>query len=207
MIPGTRLIYAIVFKLFGGNVLSFRILEVAGIALVAGLFFVLAKRRVGPAIALALSIPLLFFGSASEATLLPQGLQHAYCIAAGLGALLALERDSPRADVGVCALLIVSVAIYSVGLAFVAGVAVSVLLRRDRRERSWTFAVPADPVPRLVPGRPEDQGPQSPTPPRASFRRTCCWRRASPPTRQPRSWRRSPGSTGTIREGSDRGTS
>lgn len=142
LMAGTRLIYAAVFKLFGANYLSFRLLEALGLLLVAGLFYVIAKRRVGPIIALALTVPLLFFGPAFEVTLLPQGLQHLYCIAAGLGALLALERDSRRADVLACALLVASVAIYSVGLAFVAGVAVSVLIRRDRASRAWIFLVP-----------------------------------------------------------------
>jgi hypothetical protein len=142
LIAGTRLIYAAVLKIFGADYVVFRLLEVSGIALVAGLFFVLAKRRIGPAAALLPSLLLLFLGSAYEVTLLPLGIQHVYCVAAGLGALLALERAGWRADLAACALLLISVATFSTGLAFLAGIAVSVLLRDDRWRRAWIFVVP-----------------------------------------------------------------
>ena len=134
--------YATVFKLFGPDYLVFRLLEVLGIALVAGLFFAFAKRRVGALAALAPSVLLLFLGSAHDDTLDPLGITHVYCVAAGLGALLALERDSRRADLAACALLVVSVATFSYGFAFLGGVTVSVLLRGDRWRRAWIVLVP-----------------------------------------------------------------
>jgi hypothetical protein len=137
-----RLIYASVFKLFGADYLVFRILEVAGVLSVAGLFFAVAKRRVGAPAALALSVALLFLGSAWFVTLTPLGIQHAYSLAAGLGAILAVERGDRRGDLVTCALLVISVAGFSIGLAFLAGIAVSVLLRDDRRSRLWVFLVP-----------------------------------------------------------------
>jgi hypothetical protein len=126
-----------------------------GVSLVAGLFFVYAKRRVTLPVALAASILLLFFGSAWQDSLDPAGIAHVYSIAAGLGALLvldrpswradstALERPSRGADAAACLLLLVSVATFSVGLAFIVGAAVSVLLRRDRWRRIWIPAIPA----------------------------------------------------------------
>jgi hypothetical protein len=143
LVAGVRLVYATVFALFGADYLVFRLLEAFGVVLVAGLFFVLAKRRVGPAIALPPSILLLFFGSAADDTLSPLGITHVYCVAAGLGALIALERDDRRGDLAGCALLVIAVATFSIGLAFLAGAAVAVLMRGDRWRRAWIFLIPA----------------------------------------------------------------
>lgn len=138
-----RLIYAVLFDLFGvRHYVVFRLVEALGIVLVAGLFFALAKRRVGPPAALAPSILLLFLGSAWQNTLDPAGITHVYSVAAGLGALLALERRSSSGDLAACGLLVVAVATFSTGLAFVVGVAVSVMLRPNRWRRAWIFVVP-----------------------------------------------------------------
>jgi hypothetical protein len=142
LIAVPRLIYATVFKLFGADYLVLRLLEVLGVALVGGLFFALAKRKVGALVALAPSLVLLFLGSAWEHSLSPEGITHLYCLAAGLGALLALAWESRPGDVAACALLTVSVATFSIGLAFLAGVALSVLLRGDRWRRAWIFLIP-----------------------------------------------------------------
>ncbi len=138
-----RLIYAVGLKLFGAShYIVFRLVQAFGIALVAGLFFVLAKRRIGPTAALAPSVLLLFLGSGWQSSLDPAGSTHVICVAAGLGALLALDRPSVRADLTACALLVVSVASFSLGLMFVIGAAVSVLLAPDRSRRAWVFLVP-----------------------------------------------------------------
>jgi hypothetical protein len=142
LIAGTRLIYATVLKLFGSGYVPFRILEVLGVVLVSGLFFILAKRRIGAAAALAPSVVLLFLGSSGEVTVTPLGITHVYSVATGLGALLALERRDRWGDVGACALVTVSAATFTIGLAFLAGITVSVLLREDRWRRAWIFAIP-----------------------------------------------------------------
>ncbi|MBV9919071.1 MAG: hypothetical protein JO153_21410, partial [Solirubrobacterales bacterium] len=59
-----------------------------------------------------------------------------------LGALLALERGGRAADVLACLLLTLAVATFSIAFAFIAAVAVSVLLRADRVRRAWIFAIP-----------------------------------------------------------------
>lgn len=143
LIAVIRLIYAAVFKLFGPDYVVFRLLEVFGVALVATLFFVRAARAVGPFVALVPSVLLLFLGAAApEVTLSSLGITHLYCIAAGLGALIAIETGSRRGDLAACALLVLSVVTFSFGLVFVAGLAVSVLLRQDRWRRSWICLVP-----------------------------------------------------------------
>lgn len=139
---GLRVVYAALFDLFGADYLVLRLLQAVGIALVAGLFFVLAKRRVEPGVALAPAILLLFLGSAPDSTLSPLGMPHVYSLAAGLGALIALERGDRRGDGAACLLLIVSVSFFSIGLAFIAGAAVSVALRGDRWRRAWIVLVP-----------------------------------------------------------------
>ena len=137
-----RLIYATVFDLFGADYVVFRLLEFFGIAITGGLFFAFTKRRVGGALAVGPSVLLLFLGAAWVDTLTPVGITHVYCVMAGLAALLALDRRDRLGDVLGCALLVVAVATFSIGLSFAIGVAVAVLLREDRWRRAWIFAIP-----------------------------------------------------------------
>jgi hypothetical protein len=137
-----RAFYVAAFKLFGPSYIPFRLAEVTGVALVAGLFFVFAKRRIGAPGALAPALVLLFFGTSWEITLSPLGISSVYSVAAGLGALVVLERSDRRGDLSACALLVIAVATVSYGLAFVAAAAISVLLRPDRWRRVWIFLIP-----------------------------------------------------------------
>jgi len=137
-----RLAYEALFAVFGTDYGVFRVVEVVGVLVCAGLFFALAVRRTSPLIALALSISLLFFGYGSETMLYPFDLHTVYAAALGLGALLVLEREDRTGDVAACVLLVLSVLMLEVGLAFAVGVAVLVLLRPDRRARLWIFLVP-----------------------------------------------------------------
>jgi hypothetical protein len=142
LVLGGRLVFESLFQLAGTDYLVFRLAEVVGILVSVALFFVLARRCAGPAIALAFCVSLLFLGYANETFLWPFNLHTVYALALGLGALLALERDNRRGDLVACLLLTLSVLTLEVGLAFAVGVAVSVLLRDDRVRRLWIFAVP-----------------------------------------------------------------
>lgn len=137
-----RLVYEALFAAAGADNEIFRAVEVIGVLACVGLFFAFAVRRTSPPIALALSVLLCFFGYANETLIWPFDLHTVYAAALGLGALLALERDDRRADVAGCALLVLSVFMLEVGLAFVVGAAVLVLLRPDRRRGVWIFLVP-----------------------------------------------------------------
>jgi hypothetical protein len=137
-----RVIYAASFGLFGAAYLPFRLVELIGVSVVAVLFFVLAERRVGGWVALAPSMLLLFFGTSWEITVSPLGIPNVYALAAGLAAFLALEQRSRRADVLAASFLVIAIATYSTGLAFVAGATVIVLLGKDRWRRVWVVAVP-----------------------------------------------------------------
>ncbi len=138
-----KLIYRAIFEVFGANYAVFRAFDIAGVMVCVGLFFELARRRLGPFVALVPCISLLTLGYAWESFLWAFDLHTIYALALGLGAVLALRRGDRRGDLAACLLLILSVAMIELGLAFVAGVAISVLLRRDRLRRLWIVAVPA----------------------------------------------------------------
>jgi hypothetical protein len=137
-----KLIYRGLFLTTGADYAVFRAAEVAAVLACAGLFFVLARRRVGVWAALIPSVLLLFLGYAGESLLWPFNLHTVLALAFGLGALLTLERDDRRGDLATCALLILSIATVELGLAFAVGIAFSVLRRADRWRRAWVVVVP-----------------------------------------------------------------
>jgi hypothetical protein len=137
-----RLLYAIVFKLAGPEYAIFRIWLATEVAATGVLFYLLARRRIGAVAALALTLPLLFLGSSMDVAISTIGIQHLLSLILCLGALLALERGGRGADVLACLLLTLAAATFSIAFAFIAAVAVSVLLRADRLRRAWIFAIP-----------------------------------------------------------------
>jgi hypothetical protein len=139
----TRLVYAGIFNVFGAGYLPFRLLATGTLLLTAWLFFVFAERRVGSLLALAPTLVLLVYGSDYYHVILGNGFTVLSAVAAGLGALLLLERGDRFGDIGACLLLTLGVASYSVALPYVAGVAVFILIGSDRWRRAWVFVVPA----------------------------------------------------------------
>ncbi len=137
-----KLIYRALFDLVGTNYAVFRAADVAGVMVCVGLFFEIARRRVGPLVALVPCLSLLFLGFAWESFLWAFDLHTIYALALGLGAILALQRNTRGGDIAACALLILSISMIELGLAFAAGIAVAVLLRSDRWRRVWIFLVP-----------------------------------------------------------------
>ncbi len=137
-----KLLYRGVFETAGADYAVFRAINIAGLMLCVGLFFELARRRVGPLIALVPCLSLLSLGFAWEAFIWAFDLHTTYALALGLAAILALDRGDRRGDLAACVLLVLSIAMIEVGLAFAVGIAVSVLLRPDRMRRLWIFLVP-----------------------------------------------------------------
>jgi hypothetical protein len=142
LIATSRLAFKAIFETIGDSYVSVRVLGVGAVLLSAGLFYALAKRRIGALPALAPAVVLLFCGSAWGHVVIPIGFPIIFSVAAGLGALLAMERDDRRGDIAACVLLVLAVATYTSGLAFVAGAGVWVLMRQDRWRRSWIVAIP-----------------------------------------------------------------
>ena len=143
LILTTRLVYAAILDVFGPDYLSFRLLATGAVLLTAGLFFEFAQRRIGAVAALAPTLVLLLYGSDAYHVIVGNAFTVLLPLAAGLGALLALEREDLGGDIGACLLLCLAVATYSVGLAFLAGAAVLILIGSDRWRRAWVFLVPA----------------------------------------------------------------
>ncbi len=140
---GGKLIYEATFAIFGADYTAFVAVNVAALCASVGLAFELARRRVGPLVALAPCVLLLFLGFAREVLLWPFDVHTLAAIAFGLGAFLALEREDRRGDVLACVLITCSVATIEVGVALLVGLAVLVLTRPDRLRRAWIFLIPA----------------------------------------------------------------
>jgi hypothetical protein len=143
LVATSRLVYAAIFDVFGASYLPFRLLVAGSVVLLSGLIFVFAKLRIGAVTALAPSLVLLFYGSGSVHVLSGNGFTILLALAAGVAALLVIEREDLAGDLGACALLCLAVATYSVGLPFIAGIAVLVLTGANRWRRAWIFVIPA----------------------------------------------------------------
>jgi hypothetical protein len=138
-----KLVYEVLFKVFGGgNYWAFQAVNLLGVMTCVVLFFHFARKRIGPIPALVPCVSLLFLAYGWEAFLWAFDMHTIYALAFGLGALLLFERNDRRGDVGACVLLVLSVGMIEVGLAFVFAIAVAVALHPDRFRRAWVFLVP-----------------------------------------------------------------
>jgi hypothetical protein len=139
---GGRFIYETVFTTIGAHYTAFVIVNALAICASAGIFFAYARRRIGDLAALAPCLLILFFGIAREQFLWPFDLHTSVALAAGLGAMLSLERGGRKGDILACLLLTFSASMIEVGLAFIAGAALLIALGPDRLRRAWIVAVP-----------------------------------------------------------------
>jgi hypothetical protein len=139
----------IVFKallaIFGAtSALPFRLTVVFFDLLNGVLLYLLARRRVGPLLALAPAVLLLFLGAGWEEIFETFTLGPLISIAAGLGMLLCLDRRDLSGDIGACLLLVVSLASFSLGIVFGLLAAVELLQRpRYGLRRVWVYLGPA----------------------------------------------------------------
>jgi hypothetical protein len=106
------------------------------------LVYVLALRRVSPALAAIAAIAILALGSAWQDLLWPFQIGFLTSIAAGLGALIILERPGRHGDVFAMSCLGLSLASSSIGIPFAVGVATEILVAREGRRRLWIAAAP-----------------------------------------------------------------
>ncbi|MEA2333277.1 MAG: hypothetical protein QOH58_3415 [Thermoleophilaceae bacterium] len=136
-------IYKALFATFGADTyVPFRLVVTAMHLLCGALVFVYARRRVGVPLALAAAALLLFLGPAWQNFLWPFQIAWLASLAAGLGALLLLDREDRRGDVGVSVLIAVALSSSGLGIPIAAGVLVELLVKRRRLKDVWIVAAP-----------------------------------------------------------------
>lgn len=127
-----------------GAYLPFKFVLVFGVLASGVLVYVFARPRLGPLVALAPAMVPMYLGTATVVLLHPLiGLQIVYSIGFGLGAFVALDRGSKAGDITASVLVVLSLACFSIGIAFLAGVAVAVLLAPSRVRRAYVWLAPA----------------------------------------------------------------
>jgi hypothetical protein len=135
-------IYKVLFATVGlGRYWPYRAVLVAMDLACAWLVFVYARSRVGGYLALLAAGLILFFGPGWQDILWPFQMSWLIAVAAGIGALLLLDRDDRAGDCGACLLVGISLASSGPGLAVAIGLAVEVLQRRRPRD-TWIVAAP-----------------------------------------------------------------
>jgi hypothetical protein len=107
------------------------------------LLFVYGRKRVGPWPCIPLAACLVLMEPSWFNLVFAFQINFVGAMAAGLAALLMLDRGDRRGDVLAFLLLGVSISCNGVGLPFLAGALVEVLMRSDRWRRIWIAAVPA----------------------------------------------------------------
>lgn len=138
---GVDLGFKALVALFGFDQLPFRLVLSLAVAAVGVTVFLLVAERAGRLLGLIAAALVVFLGPASEALLFFASVGPVTALAAGLCALLAMETDTSRRNLVACMLLLLAVACSGVGLAFVVGAFIAVLLRR-RSEQLWIPGIP-----------------------------------------------------------------
>jgi hypothetical protein len=136
------LVYKGLVALFGlDSQVPFRLVLAATVASVGVLVYALVSERVGAFAGLVAAALVVFLGPAWEDLLWSFQIGLLGSLATGLGALLALERDSPRRNTLACLALVGSISLSDLGLPFVVAAAFAVALRR-RPAQLWIAGVP-----------------------------------------------------------------
>lgn len=144
IVAGPMLVYKLLLAVFGmGSSFPWVVVLVGSFLATGVLLFIYLRRRVGQLAALAAAVVFLFLGAGWEDLLWPFQINYLVALAAGLGALVAWDRDDRRGEVITCVLLVVATLFSSLGLPFLACFLVLILLREDRWQRIWVVAVPA----------------------------------------------------------------
>jgi hypothetical protein len=144
IVAGPMLVYKLFLAVFGmSSSFPWVVLLIGSFLTTAALLFVYLRRRVGGIAALAGTAVFLFLGAGWEDLLWPFQINYLVAMAAGMGALVAFDRDDRRGEIIACALLVVATLFSSLGLPFLACFLVLILVREDRWQRIWVIVVPA----------------------------------------------------------------
>ena len=141
LIAVTRLIFAGSIRIFGPEHAPIQVAVVVAGAAAAVALFALLRRRLAAYPSLALALVVLFFGT-TGVPLLSSVTMFAQASAFGLAAYIALDSQLRRRDLIACALLILSVLSFEVGVAFAVGAAAWILVETGRWRRIWIAAIP-----------------------------------------------------------------
>lgn len=138
------LVYKVLLALFGmDSTLPFYGVSISVFLLCAVLLFMYMRQRVGDWVALAGAVLVLFLGAAYEDLLWEFQMGFFGSIAAGLGALLLLDREDRVGDRVGSALLLVSTACSTLGIPFLFAAFAKVALGpRPRWRRAWVPLLP-----------------------------------------------------------------
>ena len=144
---GPVTIWKLLIATFGiDSMLPFKIVSTLLFLLGVWFLFLWCRRRVGEWAALLGMVALLFCGAAFDDLLWFASITFLGSMAGGLGMLVALDRRDRTGDLLACLGLTVSVFFSSLWVAFAAGAALDVFLRRRQRpmlRRAFVVAVPA----------------------------------------------------------------
>ena len=136
-------VYKALVAMFGlDQQLPFRVVLAAVVVALGVLVFVFVRERCGDLLGLLAAAVVLFLGSAWQDLLWSFQIGLVGSLATGVGVLLCLERETRRADLAACGLLVASIALSNLGVSFILAAAVAVLMRRRPREL-WIPGVPA----------------------------------------------------------------
>ena len=137
-----RVVYVPLLDLFGLAYWPYRVLTVLSVCLTVGLLFRYLLERVPAAVALVPCVILLFFGTDHLHMLQGNGFTICFSLSMGLTALLMFERNDRFGDIAATVALVIAAATYSVGLPFIAGIGIGIILARQWR-RLWVPAIPS----------------------------------------------------------------
>lgn len=131
-VPLTSAFFQAGSRIFGlDDYQYFRAATVPLLGFCAIVLFLISSPRIGPWLALLVSVLLMSLGASYEIALWPMvGITFAGAALSGMSALLLCMKRDIRYDLGAAALLIIAVAISGFGLVFLVGVATYLLLDR-----------------------------------------------------------------------------
>ena len=96
LVVGVDLSYKALVALWGFDQLPFRLLLSAAVSAVGVVVYLLVAERIGPLLGIVAATLIVFLGPAWEALLFYASIGPVAALAAGLAALLLLQRDTPR---------------------------------------------------------------------------------------------------------------
>jgi hypothetical protein len=136
-------IYKLLFETAGlTDYAPYRVIVTAGHLLCVVLVFVYAGRRIGSVAALLPAALILLLGPGWQNFLWPFQIAWLIALAAGVGALLMLDRGDRRGDAAACALLALAVLSSGLGVVIAAGVIVELVWGRRDWRPAWIAAAP-----------------------------------------------------------------